>query len=159
MSTSDLMTTWAEHAASIDRLLPLARHSIAIFDRDLSSFALEKPDRHDVLVHFLRNTPGASLRIAVQNAEPIRQHAPRLMQMLRLFAHSFHLMEAPPHLANLSDSMLLIDDDKALVRFHGDHARCREFIGEAEACQPYRKRFEEIWNDGCTTVSATTIGL
>ena len=159
MGTSELMTTWAEHDASVERLLPMARHSIAIFDRDLSCFRLESPMLHDHLVRFLRDHPGATLRIAVRQADALQRNSPRLMQLLRLFAHNFHLVETPPHLAHLSDSMLLVDDGHALIRFHHDFARCREIVGDAEACQPYRKRFEEIWNDGCTPISATTIGL
>lgn len=159
MRHSDLMTSWAEHSASINRLLPLAQRTIAIFDRDLSQLALETPERQDFLLRFLNNTPGASLRIVLQNAEPFRLHSPRLSRLLRNFSHSVHLVETPPHLANLADSMLLIDDDKALIRFHHDHARCREYLGDAEACAPYRKRFDEIWNDGCTPLSTTVPGL
>lgn len=159
MATENLLTSWAEYSTAADELLPLARHSIAIFDHDLSSLRLETPGHHATLLHFLRSTPGAILRIAVQNVDPTRRNSPRLMELLRLFAHSFQLVETPPHLANLADSLLLIDDDKALIRFHRDHARSKNILGDAEACQPYRKRFEDIWNEGGTPVSATTIGL
>ena len=157
--TSPLMTSWGEYETSVERLIPMATRSLAIFDHDLQQFHLERPLLHDAIQHFLRTFPGAHLSIAVQDADPVQRLAPRTLNLLRLFAHSFQIIETPPHLANLSDSLLLVDDRHALVRFHRDHARSRQILDDVVACQPYRKRFEEIWNEGGTPVSATTIGL
>ncbi|MBK8523622.1 MAG: hypothetical protein IPL58_05555 [Betaproteobacteria bacterium] len=78
---------------------------------------------------------------------------------VRVFAHNFHVIETPPHLANLSDAILLVDDASALIRFHRDHARSKEIFADPEACKPYHRRFEDIWNEGGNAVSATTAGL
>ncbi len=158
MSQERLMTSWSEYDSAIAELLPVARHSIVIFDRDLAALKLELPARHDVLASFLRQ-PGATLRVAVQSAQPVQQHCPRLIALLRLFAHSFHLVEVPPHLAHLGDAMFIVDGTSAVVRFHGDHARSKQIQDDAEACKPYCKRFDEIWAEGGTPISATTLGL
>ena len=55
--------------------------------------------------------------------------------------------------------MLLADDTSALIRFHQDHARSKKVIGDAEACKPYQRRFDELWSKAGTQVSATTVGL
>ncbi|HEX5804607.1 MAG TPA: hypothetical protein VFY24_16440 [Azospira sp.] len=158
MSSERLMTSWSEYDGAIGEVLSIAGHSLAVFDHDLVSLKLETPERHEALAAFLRR-PQAQLRIAVQSSRPVLQHSPRLIALLRLHAHNFQLIETPPHLAGLSDSLLLADGETAVVRFHRDHARSKVIVGDAEACKPYGKRFEEIWNEGGTPLSATTLGL
>ena len=92
-------------------------------------------------------------------ASPLRDRHPRLMELLRVFAHKLHIVETPSHLANLSDSMLLVDDGSAVIRFHHDHARSKEILLDPEACKPYCRRFEDIWTEGGTPISATVAGL
>jgi hypothetical protein len=159
MSDTPLLTSWTDYSAAVERLLAHASRSVAIFDHDLSSLRLEHPATIAALTRLLRSSPAASLRIAVQAASPLRTHHPRLMDLLRLFAHNFHVVETPPHLANLADSMLLVDDVSAVIRFHRDHARSKEIIADPEACKPYYRRFDDIWNEGGTPVSAMTAGL
>lgn len=159
MNESALITSWAEYAATAERLLHQARNTILILDRDLGSLHLDRPTQVACLSGFLRASPRAMLRIALHNSELLRHHHPRLMELLRTFAHNFQVQELPPHLANLSDAMLIVDDQSALIRFHQDHARSKELVSDAEACKPYRKRFDDIWAEGGTSVSATTIGL
>lgn len=159
MASERLLTSWSEYETAVGQLLPTAENAIAIFDRDLASLRLEKPGHHQALADFLRRAPNVRLRIAVQSAQAIRTHSPRLMQLLQTFAHRFQLVEVPPHLARLSDSMLLIDDASAVVRFHHDHPRSKEILADEDACSPYGKRFEDIWAEGGTPISATTLGL
>lgn len=159
MSDRPLLTSWHEYSAAVERLLAHASHSVAIFDRDLSSLQLERASVNASLTRLLRSSPAASLRIAVQAAAPLRNHHPRLQELLRTFAHNLHIVETPPHLASLSDSILLVDNTSALVRFHHDHARCKELINDPEACKPYCRRFEEIWAEGGAPVSTTIAGL
>lgn len=159
MSNTPLLTTWSEYSAAVERLLAHASRSVAIFDHDLSSLRLEHPATIASLARLLRASPASSLRIAVQTAGPLRTHHPRLMELLRVFAHNFHVIETPPHLANLSDAILLVDDASALIRFHRDHARSKEIFADPEACKPYHRRFEDIWSEGGSAISATTAGL
>lgn len=161
MSTpsSPLITSWTDYAAAAERLLGVAQHTLVIFDRDLLSLHLERPVQIASLTRFLRTSPTSMLRIAVHRADPLRNQHPRLLDLLRNFAHKFHVQEIPPHLANLSDSMLIADGGSALICFHHDHARSKEIVADTEACKPYVKRFEDIWNEGGTPISVTVAGL
>lgn len=159
MASERLLTSWGEYETAIGQILPLAQHSVAIFDRDLTTLRLERPSVSEALAAFLRRSPDALLRIAVQSAQPLRERSPRLLQMLRWSAHNFHLVEVPPHLARLSDTMLLVDGEHGIIRFHQDHPRGKEILSTPEGCQPYYQRFEEIWAEGGTPISATTLGL
>lgn len=158
MDGAHLMTSWSEYDVAIGQVLSVATRSLAIFDSDLSALKLEVPERHEVLAAFLRR-PGARLRIAVQCPQPVLQHSPRLISLLRLYAHGFALLATPPHLSSLSDSLFLADDESGVIRFHRDHARSKTIIADPEACLPYCKRFEDIWNEGGTLLSGTTLGL
>lgn len=158
MGNERLMTSWREYDVAIGEVLSIAGHSLAVFDHDLVSLKLETPERHEALAVFLRQ-PQATLRMVVQSSRPVLQHSPRLIALLRLHAHNFQLVETPPHLAGLSDSLVLADGETAIVRFHRDHARSKVIVGDGEACKRYCKRFEEIWNEGGAPLSATTLGL
>jgi len=153
-----LLTSWGEYDAAVGRVLPAARRSLLIFDRDLQVLALEQAARHELLAGFLRQ-PDSELRVVVLSAQPVLSRCARLLGLLRTFAHHFQLVEAPPHLGHLSDSMLIADGENAVIRFHRDHPRSKEIIADAEACKPYLKRFDEIWAEGGTPISATTLGL
>jgi hypothetical protein len=159
MSPSPLITSWTEYAAVAERLLGLAQRTLVIFDRNLLSLHLERPTQIASLTRFLRTSPMSELRIAVHSAEPLRNQHPRLLDLLRSYAHKFHVQEIPPHLSNLSDSMLIADGESALIRFHCDYARSKEIAADTEACKPYVKRFEDIWSEGGSPVSATVAGL
>jgi len=153
-----LLTSWGEYDAAIGRVLPMVRRSLLIFDRDLQALALEQTTRHEMLTRFLQQ-PDSELRIVVLSAQPVLSRGARLLGLLRTFAHHFQLVEAPPHLGNLNDSMLIADGENAVIHFHRDHPRSKEIIADAEACKPYVKRFDEIWAEGGTPISATTLGL
>jgi hypothetical protein len=159
MNDAPLLTSWSEYSAAVERQLGNARRSIVIFDRDLASLQLERPGTIASLTRLLHSSPAATLRIALQTAGLLQARQPRLLELLRTFAHNFHVVETPPHLANLSDSMLIVDNSSALIRFHNDHARSKEIIGDPEACKPYCRRFDEIWDEGGTPISATVAGL
>ncbi len=156
---SPLITSWTEYAAVAERLLGHAQHTLVIFDRDLLPLHLERPAQIASLTRFLHTSPMSRLRIAVHSADALRNQHPRLLDLLCNFAHKFQVQEIPPHLANLSDSLLIADGESALIRFHCDHARSKEILADAEACKPYAKRFEDIWNEGGTPISATVAGL
>lgn len=156
---SPLITNWTEYAAVTERVLGLAQRTLVIFDRDLLALHLERPAQIASLTRFLHASPMSQLRIAVHSAEPLRNQHPRLLDLLRNYAHKFQVREIPPHLSNLNDSMLIADGGSALIRFHYDHARSKEIVSDTELCKPYVKRFEDIWNEGGSPVSATVAGL
>ena len=157
--SSELITSWGEHDASLKKILALASNSLCVFDGDLSKLKLGRSDSIELLRQFLNNRQGNGLRIVLQNTEALRRDNPRLMELLADRPQNMSILECPPHLAELKDSMVIADERHALIRIHKDHARSRVILDSAEDCAPYVKRFEEILNEGGEPVSATTLGL
>lgn len=158
--SSRLITHWAEHDSAVQEILELSPSRLLIFDEDLSALKLERPERIAALSRLLTcEQANKQLTIVVQKAEFVRQYSPRLMALLAVHAPALTILHAPPHLAALTDSLLIADGKHALVRFHRDHARCRQIIDDLEECLPYAKRFDEIVGEGGDRLSAITLGL
>ena len=156
----ELFTTWSDYQSAIDRLLALATKHIWIYDEDLGMLHLENPERIEMFKRPLAAVPHDCLRIALRNTVSLQQHRrPLLQRLLTTYSHNSAVLQTPDQLAHLRDSMILVDDAHALIRFDRDQPRCKLLIDEPEDVMPYRRRFEEIWDEGGTPVSPTTLGL
>lgn len=156
---SELITSWAEYDSSLLKILELTTQTLSIFDADLLKLRLERPANIELLRRFLSSDRQHRLRIAVKNAEPFRRDSPRLMKLLALYTQNMTMIECPPHLASLNDSLCIADDRHALIRFHTDSARARIIIDNIEECAQYVQRFEDILKEGGEQVCASTLGL
>jgi hypothetical protein len=157
--SNTLTTSWAEYDIAVQDILALAKHRLRIFDENLSTLKLERPDRLSLLSRFLSASPEHTLQITVLDAEHLRRNCPRLMQLIAAYAHNLKIVECPGHLASLNDSLILADNEHGVVRFHKDHARAKTIISDVEACAPYQHRYDQILEEGGTPVTATTLGL
>jgi len=157
--SSELITSWGEHDASLKKILALASDSISIFDEDLSKLKLDHVDTIELLRQLLKNGRQNGLRILLQNANALRRDNPRLMELLAERPQNISILQCPPHLAVLRDSMVIVDGRHALIRIHKDHARSRVICDSAEECAPYLKRFEEILIEGGEPIGSTILGL
>lgn len=155
----ELITTWADHDSNLQKILLLATRDLRVFDADLAKLKLETAENALFLRRFLAASPRNTIRIALRNAEPFRRNSPRLFKLLADFPQTMHVLECAPHLASLTDAMVISDERNALVRIHQDHARSRVIVDDANACRPYLLRFEDIVNEGGTPLGATTLGL
>lgn len=154
-----LLTSRTALDEAVDHLLPLAARKIQIFDRDLTLFRLEQPSRAEMLRNFLCGAATHRLTVILQDPEPFKRTSPRLTTLLSQFGQRFELLASPASLDNLRDSLLLVDDRHGLVHFHREQARGKVMEDEAEACAPYRQRFDAILAEGCTPQGSTTLGL
>lgn len=157
--SSQLITSWAEHDAALQKVLRLAAKTLRIFDYDLSKFRLENQEDILSLQRFLATRKDNQLCIVLKDAGPLRSKFPRLMKLLGDYPQQMSITECPAHLASISNSLCLADDRNALVRIDQDHARARLIIDNAPNCAPYLQQFEAIVNEGGEPVSATTLGL
>ena len=155
----ELITSWGDYQTAIDRLLSIARQKIRAYDEDLAQFKLESASRMAKLWEIIQGRQPDCLLIIVRNAEPLRQHHPILMKLLADFGHLAHARQSPDHLAHLRDSMLLIDDTHALIRFERDLPRSKLLIDEPDELRPYCKRFAELSGEGGDLIIATPLGL
>jgi hypothetical protein len=78
---------------------------------------------------------------------------------LSTYGHNAKAQETPQQLAHLRDSMILVDDKHALIRFEHGLPRSKLLIDEIDEIRPYLTRFHEIWAEGGESVSSTTLGL
>lgn len=156
---SELFTTWGDYQTAVDRVLATAQRQMSIFDIDLAQLKLETPARNECLRQFLRANPQNRLQIIVRQPDLLRNHSPRLMELLAQYSERMEMIEISDKLLHLRDGMLLADHADGLIRFDQDHARSKLITADPEALIPYRQRFVEIWNEGGTPISATTLGL
>ena len=157
--TTQLLTTWYDHDQAFREILVRAQRSICVFDLDLAWLPFESKAHAETLYHFLKIGNGRRFSMALRNAEPFRSRSPRLMKLLADYPQRMSVLECPPHLASLTDSLMLIDDSHALIRFHQDHARSKRIDDDSKECQPYHQRFAEILQEGGNPVSASVLGL
>lgn len=157
--SSQLITTWTEHDAALSELLRLAEKTLRFFDDDLSRFRLESRQNALCLERFLAAEQGHQLCIVLKDAAPLRRQSPRLMKLLENYSQQMSVIECPPHLASVANSLCLADERHALVRIDRDRARARLIIDNAPDCQPYLQRYAAILDEGGEPVSATTLGL
>ena len=155
----ELFTSWSDYQIAIDRVLSLAHKRICIYDEDLVQLHFESPARIAILKLVLSEEKHDCLRIALRNSASLQQHQPLLRNLLKTFSHNSAVQQTPEQLGHLRDSIILVDDAHALIRFDRDQARGKLLIDESDEVMPYRRRFEEIWTEGGTPVSATTLGL
>ena len=155
----ELFTSWADYQSAIDHLLALAAKRIWIYDEDLGMLHLETAERIEMLKRPLASTRQDCLRIALRNTAPLQQRQPLVQRLLATHSHNSAAQQTPEQLNHLRDSMILVDDVHALIRFDRDQPRSKLLIDEPEEVMPYRRRFEEIWAEGGIPVATTTLGL
>jgi hypothetical protein len=154
-----LFTSWTEYQAAADRVLALATRSIRIYDEDLAQLHLESDGRTDRLREFLAAGHPDSLRIALRNSSPLRQRQPLTMSILARFSHIAHAKQTAGQLAHLRDSMVIVDERHAVIRFDRDQPRSKLLEDDPDEVAPYLRRFNEIWDEGGDAVGPTTLGL
>lgn len=155
----ELITSWTDYQTAIDRLLAIATQQICIYDEDLATLKLEAAPRLAHLKRLLTSTHHDVLRIAVRNGSPLRHQHPLLQNLLSIYGHLAAAQETPSQLAHLRDSMIIVDDKHALIRFERDMPRSKLLIDEADELRPYLTKFREIWAEGGERISSSTVGL
>jgi hypothetical protein len=157
--TTELINSWTEHDEALRRLLPQLSRALRIFDEDLSRLNLERREIAESLRAFLLRSPRNTLKIILKDPDPFLRRSPRLVQLLRDYPERMTVSVCPQHLSSLSDSLLLIDDEHALVRFHQDNVRAKAIFADRDECIPYTLRFEEIAREGGEPLATTPLGL
>ena len=155
----ELITSWADYQAAVDRLLAIATHHICVYDEDLVMLKLDSASRLEHIKRLLNGKQGEILRIAVRNAGPLRHQHPLMQQLLTTYGHLAIAQETPSQIAHLRDSMIIVDGKHALIRFERDMPRSKLLIDEADELRPYLTRFQEIWSEGGVRITNSVVGL
>lgn len=149
----------AGYALAIDALLAATRQDLCVFDADLTRMELEQPGRSAMLERLLASRRDARLRIVVHDPQPLERRSPRLLKLLRRYPESMEVRHTPKPLRHLADCFLLGDARHGVMRFHAQQPRGKLFLDDAEAAQPWQRRFDELWAEGTPCLSATRLGL
>ena len=157
--TTELINSWTEHDEALLRLLLQLSRSLRIFDADLSRLNLERREIAESLRRFLVGGSRHTLQFILKDPEPFQRRSPRLVQLLKDYPEKMTVTVCPQHLLSLCDSLVLIDDDYALIRFHQDNVRSKAVFANRDECIPYALRFDEIAREGGEPVGVTPLGL
>lgn len=149
----------AGYAVAIDALLAATRQDLCVFDADLANMGLEQPARSEMLERLLASRRDSRLRIVVHDPEPLERRSPRLLKLLQRHPGAMEVRQTPKPLSHLADCFLLGDARHGVVRFHAQQPRGKCFLDDAEATQPWRQRFEDLWEAATPGISASRLGL
>lgn len=149
----------SEYRLAVDRLVGAARHLLCIFDRDLAGAGFEAPARAESLRRFLLASRDSRLLIVLHDVRPLEREQPRLINLLRQFPHAVEIRETGPEARGVTDTLMIADDAHCVRRFHFDHPRGEWILNDLRACQPLRRRFDEIWLASTVAVTPTVLGL
>jgi len=155
----ETLDTIAAQIDAIDTLIGLARHSIRVFDVDLSGTKWNDGARAQRIVAFLRATPKARLDIVVHDTGWIERSCPRLTGLLRVHGHALTIRRTGEEAKHAMDPLLIVDDQHYLHRLNIAQPRAVLGIAEGDAARPLIERFEAIWSSAEPGLSATVLGL
>jgi hypothetical protein len=154
-----LLTSEAEYRQACDTVLRLAQHQILIFDRDLAALRLEEMARLELLADFLQRDRLRRIRMVLHDPDRLERQAPRLRQLIARFSQCVEVRQSPDNLRDLQDTHVLADDSHGVRRFHIDQPRSALIVDDAVYLQPWRMRFEELWELSQPCLRINTTGL
>jgi hypothetical protein len=155
----EMLATVAEQVAAIDALLGLAKHSIRVFDADLSGMGWNDAARAERIMAFLRSNPAAKVEIIVHDTGWIERSCPRLLNLLKYRGHAIAIRRTGEDARLAMDPLLIVDGVHFLHRFHASQPRAALSVGDPVAAQPLVIRFDAISADAQPGLTPTVLGL
>ncbi|MDP2826802.1 MAG: hypothetical protein Q8O52_29455 [Sulfuritalea sp.] len=154
-----LLTSEADYRHACDTILRRAEREILIFDRDLVTMRFEDTARLAALTTFLQTDDMRRIRIVLHDPGPLERDAPRLTRLIFRFSHVIDVRQSPDNLRHLADTHLLADESHGVRRFHVDQPRSALILDHPSYINPWRQRFEELWELSHPCLTINTIGL
>ena len=148
----------AEYEAAIDTILGKASARIRIFDHTLGG-DYNSPRRADLLRRFLLASRRNNLQIVLHDTRSMDRNCPRILNLLRTYAHAISINETHPSAKLVYDPFVIADDRCFVHRFHFDEMRGLLAVDDPIGTNTFIERFSEIWEASSPAVFATTLGL
>jgi hypothetical protein len=148
----------ADYERALSRLLTRPQRVLRIFDRQLDRF-IDTPANHQLLRTFLTRSRASRLHIVLHDSSTLTRDCPRLVGLLRQFAHAIAIHETEAHAKGVYDPFLVVDDRDHLHRFHYEDSRALLVLDDPPATSVFLERFAELWEASYPAVSGTTLGL
>jgi hypothetical protein len=149
----------ADYIAALDTLCGLAQRNLYIFEKDFDGIGFNSEARHETLRTFLLASPANRLHLLAHDTHYLVQRCPRMMMLLRQFAHNMYIYQTPQHLWHISEPFAVADELHFVRRFHFDDPRGILARDDPQGARTLHSRFTEMWLSSHPGASATTLGL
>src|SRR5690349_5032212 len=92
---------------AVDRLLAQPGRELRVFDPDGAALRLNDAPRIEALANFLLASRTRRLYLVVHNTDHLTRQCPRLMTLLRRFAHAMQINRTHEEIREVQDGFLL----------------------------------------------------
>ena len=144
---------------ALDRLLQQPGRELRVFDPDGAALRLNDAQRIAQFERFLLSSRTRRIYLVVHNTDHLTRQCPRLMMLLRRFAHAMQINRTHEEIREVQDAFLLLDSMHYVRRPMATLFRGAIGLGDENEGQALRGRFGEIWAASYPAVSSTTVGL
>ena len=144
---------------AVDRLMEQPGRELRVFDPDGAALRLNDPQRIARIDRFLLASRTRRLYLVVHDTDHLTRQCPRLLTLLRRFAHAMQINRTHEEIREVQDAFLLLDGMHYVRRPVARLFRGAMGLGDENEGQALRGRFGEIWSSSYPAVSSTTVGL
>jgi hypothetical protein len=130
-----------------------------MFDPDGAALRLNDPARIERLERFLLASRTRRVYLVLHDTDHVTRQTPRLLTLLRRFAHAVQINRTHEEIREVQDAFLLLDSMHYVRRPVASLFRGAMGLGDENEAQAMRGRFGEIWSASYPAVSSTTVGL
>jgi hypothetical protein len=145
--------------AAVERLLQQPGRELRVFDPDGAALLLNDAARIQQLERFLLASRVRRLFLVVHDTDHLTRQCPRMMTLLRRFAHAIQVNRTDESIRELQDAFLVLDSLHYVRRPVANLFRGAMALGDENEGLAMRGRFGEIWAASSPAVSGTTAGL
>ena len=158
-ATYERFDTSVGFQAAVERLLAQPGRELRIFDPDAAALRLNDFARIGRLERFLLASRTRRFYLVVHNTDHLTRQCPRLLTLLKRFAHAMQINRTHEHIREIQDSFLVLDSQHYVRRPVASFFRGAIGLGDEAEALAMRQRFMEIWEASFPGLSATTAGL
>ena len=151
--------TNAGFQTAVDRLMEQPGRELRVFDPDGAALRLNDAQRIARLDRFLLASRTRRLYLVVHDTDHLTRQCPRLLTLLRRFAHAMQINRTHEEIREVQDAFLLLDGMHYVRRPVAGLFRGAMGLGDENEGQALRGRFGEIWSASYPAVPSTTVGL
>jgi hypothetical protein len=151
--------TRAGFQAAVERLLEQPGRELRVFDPDGAALLLNDAPRIERIERFLLASRTRRLYLVLHDTEHLTRQCPRMLALLRRFAHAIQINRTDETIRELQDAFLVLDSLHFVRRPVSQFFRGAMALGDETEALAMRGRFMEIWAASYPAVSGTTVGL
>jgi hypothetical protein len=145
--------------AAVERLLEQPGRELRIFDPDGAALLLNDAARIARFERFLLASRTRRLYMVLHDPDHVARQCPRMLTLLRRFAHAIQINRTDETIRELQDAFLVLDSLHFVRRPVAHFFRGAMALGDENEALAMRGRFMEIWAASYPAVTSTTVGL